>query len=494
MTTDTTAATTATSTAPIRTIIAGLGLAGVTVVLLLLADTLGLPKQAVGGLVVLLSILLFLVGIPVGIAMLGASLLGLLSLGGTRVIQSTLETAGYESTASWSYSVIPMFILMGALLWKSGLTATAFNTARNWIGWVPGGLAVSTNFAGAGLAAGSGSTIGITYAIGQVAIPEMLRSGYRPSLAVGSVAAAGTLGQVIPPSLLLVVYAGAAGVAVGPQLLAGVVPGVLLAVAFAIMIIVRASLHRDLAPRVDSRPVGWAERWRSLLGVVPLIVVVVIVVGGIFQGIFTATEAGVFGALSAFVMGAIHHLRTERSLRALLRMLRESTVVTLTSTASVFLLLTGVFALTRVVALSQIANELTGWIVDIGLGRVGFLLALVVLYLVLGMFMDTLAMMLLTVPILMTPLAAVGVDPLFFGVFLVIMAEVGLLTPPLGILSFILHRIASDSRVNLGHQVRLSDVFRGTAWFVATAIAVVLVLVLFPDLVTWLPDLGTTAE
>lgn len=480
---------------PTRTIGVGLGLAAITVLLLLLAGPIGLPKQAIGGLVVLLSILLFLVGIPVGIAMLGASLLGLFSLGGTRVIRSTLESAGFETTASWSYSVIPMFVLMGALLWKSGLTASAFNTARNWIGWVPGGLAVSTNFAGAGLAAGSGSTIGITYAIGQVAIPEMLRSGYRPSLAVGSVAAAGTLGQVIPPSLLLVVYAGAAGVAVGPQLLAGVIPGVILAIAFALMIIGRATVRRDLAPTIAaSQRVGWPERWRSLLGVVPLIVVVLIVVGGIFRGIFTATEAGVFGALAAFVMGVFHHLKAERSLRALVTMLKESVVVTLTSTASVFLLLTGVFALTRVVALSQIANELTGWIVDFGFGRVELLVALMVLYLVLGMFMDTLAMMLLTVPILLTPLAAVGVDPLFFGVFLVIMAEVGLLTPPLGILSFILHRIASDPKVNLGHDVTLSEVFKGTAWFVATAVAVVLLLVIYPDIVTWLPGLGTTAE
>jgi C4-dicarboxylate transporter DctM subunit len=477
-----------------RVLFGALGLAGIAVLLLLTAETTELPKQAIGGLVVVLSIILLLVGIPVGIAMLGASLLGLLSLGGTRVIRSTLEAVAFNTTASWSYSIIPMFILMGVILWRSGLTAYAFDAARNWIGWVPGGLAVATNFAGAGLAAGSGSTIGITYALGRVAIPEMLRTGYKPSLAVGSVAAAGVLGQIIPPSLLLVIYAGAAGMAVGPQLLAGVVPGVLLSLSFAAMIIIRVSLNKELAPRSVRLQTSWRERWLSLLGIAPLALVVAIVVGGIFLGVMTATEAGVFGALAAVLMGTANIFRVERSVGAVWSMLRESILITLTGTASIFLLLLGVFALTRVVALSQIANVLAESIVDMGLGRVGFLLVLVLLYLVLGMFMDTLAMMLLTIPVLLVPLQTVGVDLLFFGVFLVIMAEIGLLTPPLGILSFILHRLAADPKVNLGQAVPLGEVFKGGAWFAGTALALVLVLILVPDLVTWLPGLGKAVE
>lgn len=475
-------------------LLGGLGLAIVNIALLLMAEFLNLPGEVVGGLVVLLSIILFLVGIPVGVAMLGASLLGLYSLGGMRVIQSTLDSIGYSTTASWSYSVIPTFILMGALLWKSGLTAAAFQTARNWMGWIPGGLAVSTNFAGAGLAAGSGSSIGITYALGRVAIPEMLRSGYRPSFAVGTVAAAGTLGQIIPPSLLLVVYAGAAGVAVGPQLLAGIIPGILLALAFAVMIVIRSAVNKELAPRDTTLRVTWTERWVSLVKLIPLATVVAIVIGGIFLGIFTATEAGVFGALAALLMGAISKYVAERSASSLWVMLRESIRITLMGTASIFLLLTGVVALTRVVALSQIANTLADAIVNLGLGRVSLLLLLIPLYILLGMFMDTLAMMLLTIPVLMVPLQTVGVDPLFFGVFLVLMAEVGLLTPPLGILSFIVHRIASDPEVNLGKTVSLSEVFKGTTWFAAVAVAVVVLLILVPDVVTWLPNLGTTAE
>jgi tripartite ATP-independent transporter DctM subunit len=448
---------------------------------------LGLPKVIIGALVVVLSIVLMLTGIPVGIAMLGAALLGLWALSGTRVVLSTLRNVTYESAASWSYSVIPMFILMGMILWKSGLTASAFEAARRWLGWMPGGLAVATNFAGAALAASSGSTIGITYALGNVSIPEMLRSGYKPELAVGSVAAAGTLGQIIPPSLLLVVYAGAAAVPVGPQLLAGVVPGIILAVAFAIMIVIHATLRPSLAPRVDMSGVTWRMRWQSLLSVLPIGIVVTIVIGGLFAGVFTATESGVFGMLAALIMGINHMIRSGSTWREIGGMMRESLVGTLTGTASVFLLIVGVHVLTRAMALSQVPNELAQLIVDMGLGRVELLLILIVVYFILGMFMDTLAMMLLTIPVLLAPLEAVGVDPLWFGVFLVVMAEVGLLTPPLGILSFIVHRIASDPKANLGVPISLNTVFIGVAPFAATAILVIILLIIFPGIVTWLP-------
>ena len=453
---------------------------------------LGLPKVIVGVLVVVLSIVLMLTGIPVGIAMLGAALLGLWALSGTRVVLSTLRSAAFESAASWSYSVIPMFILMGMILWKSGLTTTAFEAARRWLGWTPGGLAVATNFAGAALAASSGSTIGITYALGNVSIPEMLKSGYKPELAVGSVAAAGTLGQIIPPSLLLVVYAGAAAVPVGPQLLAGVVPGLILAVAFALMIVLHATMRPTLAPRVDMTGVTWRMRMESLVSLLPIGLVVMIVIGGLFAGIFTATESGVFGMLAALVMGIAHMLREGRSWRQIGGMVRESLVGTLTGTASVFLLIVGVHVLTRAMALSQVPNELAQLIVELGLGRVELLLILIVVYFVLGMFMDTLAMMLLTIPVLLAPLKAVGVDPLWFGVFLVMMAEVGLLTPPLGILSFIVHRIASDPKANLGHPISLQTVFVGVAPFAATAILVILLLIAFPEIVIWLPGASSS--
>lgn len=475
---------------------------GVAVFVVALVITLGaslamlygdLPKQVIGILIVVLSIVLLLMGIPVGVAMLGAALLGLYSLSGMRVVKSTMEGVAYDATASWSLSVIPMFILMGMVMWKTGLTTSAFEAARRWLGWMPGGLAVATNFAGAALAASSGSTIGITYALGRVSIPEMLKSGYHPQLAVGSVAAAGTLGQIIPPSLLLVVYAGAASLPVGQQLLAGVVPGLILAGSFALMIILQAVLRPSMAPKVDMSGITWGMRLHSLLGVLPIGVVILIVIGGLFAGVFTATEAGVFGMIAAVSFGVVHQLAAKTSLREIAVMIRDSLIGTLTGTASVFLLIIGVAVLTRAMALSQVPNFIAQEVTELGLGRVQLLLILIVAYLILGMFMDTLAMMLLTIPVLMKPLLAVGVDPLWFGVFLVIMAEVGLLTPPLGILTFIVHRIASDPEANLGQEISLGTVFLGVLPFALTAILVIALLIAFPEIVTWLPS-GSQAQ
>jgi len=470
---------------------AGLTIFGIGVVIAILSAAAmlwgDLPKQIVGLLTVVLSIVLLLMGIPVGVAMFGAALLGLYALSGMRVVTSTMEGVAYDATASWSLSVIPMFILMGMIMWKTGLTNSAFEAARRWLGWLPGGLAVATNFAGAGLAASSGSTIGITYALGRVSIPEMLKSGYHPQLAVGSVAAAGTLGQIIPPSLLLVVYAGAASLPVGQQLLAGLIPGILLAVAFGVVIVMQSVLRPGLAPAVDMSGISWAMRWRSLIGVLPIGIVVLIVIGGLFAGIFTATEAGVFGMIAALIFGVAHQLLAGTPLRAIGAMIRDSLIGTLTGTASVFLLIVGVAVLTRAMALSQVPNFIATEVAELGLGRVELLLILIVAYLILGMFMDTLAMMLLTIPVLMQPLMSVGVDPLWFGVFLVVMAEVGLLTPPLGVLTFIVHRIASDPEANLGREISLGTVFLGVLPFALTAIFVVLLLIAFPGIVTWLP-------
>ncbi|MEC7764882.1 MAG: TRAP transporter large permease [Pseudomonadota bacterium] len=467
----------------------GLIVAAGSLYAMLFAD---LAKEVTGILIVVLSIVLLLMGIPVGVAMLGAAVVGLYSLSGARVVRSTMESVAFDATASWSLSVIPMFILMGMLLWKSGLTTSAFGAARVWLGWMPGGLAVATNFAGAALAASSGSTIGITYALGRVSIPEMLKAGYNPQLAVGSVAAAGTLGQIIPPSLLLVVYAGAASLPVGQQLLAGVIPGLLLAFAFAAMIVISAKLRPGLAPRVDMSGVTWSMRWQSLMDVVPIAIVVIIVIGGLFAGIFTATEAGVCGMFAALILGGIHQLRIGAGLGAIWRMVRDSVVGTLTGTASVFLLIVGVAVLTRAMALSQVPNFIATEVAELGLGRIELLFILIVAYLILGMFMDTLAMMLLTIPVLLAPLISVGVDPLWFGVFLVVMAEVGLLTPPLGILTFIVHRIASDPEANLGKPISLGTVFLGVLPFALTAIAVVVLLIFVPEIVTWLPGASTT--
>ncbi|QCU79584.1 TRAP transporter large permease subunit (plasmid) [Citricoccus sp. SGAir0253] len=453
----------------------------------------GLERETVGLLTVLLMLVLMLAGVHIGLAMLGAGALGLYALGGISAVASTLEQSVYEPTASWQLSVIPTFILMGTALWKSGMTGRAFEAAKAWLGNVPGGLALTTTVSGAGLAASSGSTIALTHALGRVSVPEMIRAGYRPGFAIGSTAMAGTLGQIIPPSVLLVVYAGAAQTSVGAQLMAGIIPGIALAVAFCLYIFLVGIIRPDIAPRTGLT-VSWSEKFKALSRAIPLAVVAVIVIGGIASGVFTPTESAAVGAIVAIVLGWATRPGEPRTWRSFYRYCIDVVGVSAISTAGIFLLLIGVHALTRVVTLSRLANGLTDQIVGLGLSTTAVLLVLVLLYLLLGMFMDTMAIILLTVPILALPLMEMGVDMIWFGVFLVIMVEIGMVTPPLGILAFVLHRIAQEREVNQGKNISLVTIFAGVTPFALVALGFVVLLIFVPDLVTWLPGQLSTSE
>ncbi|BAU94452.1 C4-dicarboxylate transporter [Corynebacterium suranareeae] len=443
-------------------------------------------REITGVLTVALMLILMLGGVHIGFAMVGAGGLGLYSLGGTTALQSTLEQGSFDPTATWQLSVIPTFILMGTALWKSGLTTRAFDAAKMWLGNVPGGLALTTTISGAGLAASSGSTIALTHALGRVSIPEMLRAGYKPGFAIGSTAMAGTLGQLIPPSVLLVVYAGAAQTSVGSQLMAGIIPGIILAIAFCLYIFAVGVLKPADAPRTNIH-YSMKEKLAGLVKVIPLALVAIVVIGGIASGIFTPTESAAIGSIVALVLGWFTRTDGSSGFRDLFAYVKGVLVVAVVSSAGIFLLLIGVHILTRVVTLSRLANGLTDMILSIGLNAISFMLILIILYLILGMFMDTMAIILLTVPILAAPLLELGVDMIWFGVFLVIMVEIGMVTPPLGVLAFVIHRIAQDPEVNQGKKISLTTTFIGVLPFVAVALGVTLLLIFVPDLVTWLP-------
>lgn len=454
---------------------------------LMLAD---LSRGAIGVLVIGLTISLLLGGVPIGIGLSASSILGLYAISGTGATGSAVQELLYGTTASWSLSVIPLFIFMGIALWKSGVTTKAFEAARQWLGILPGGLAIATNFSGAGLAAASGSSLGISHALGRIAIPEMLKAGYKPSLATGVVAVAGTLGQLIPPSILLVVYASVAQTSIGPQLIASIVPAAILATLYAIMIYVRALLSPQLAPKADTRDVTLKTRINSLWGVVPLAIVVLVVVGGMAFGLFTPTEAGAFGAVTALAVGIVYTLmeKSTRSVTHLGRFIGQSLLDTTKSATSIFLMLIGVYLLTRVLTLSRITNDFTAFILGIDIPTWAFLVILVFVFLILGMFLEPVAMILLTVPILYEPLMTMGVDMIWFGIFIVFISEIGQVSPPIGLLSFVVHTLSKDPEVNMGHKISLVDVFKGVLWFVAVAVLFSFVLIWIPELATWLPS------
>lgn len=448
----------------------------------------GLDKLTVGILSIVLLLLLMAVGIPIGIAMIIAAVTALVVIVPGRAAVSSLQSIMFDATASWSLSVIPLFILMGLAMWRGGIASKAYYAANQWLGRAPGGLGVATNLAGAGLAASSGSTLAITFALGRMSIPEMLRTGYSPKVATGTVAMAGTLGQVIPPSILLVIYAGMAEVPVGPQLLAGVIPGLILALVFSLTVVGWALLRPKDVPRADPTGVTWGTRFRSLAGLIPILLIMLTIIGGMFSGIFTATEAAAFAGLIAIITAIVTAGKGNRGFKSTMRFLGSTIMSTVVSVASVMIILVGALLLTRAIALSGVAQMLSRWLVGLELGRVELLLLLIVFYIFLGMFLESLPMILLTVPLLAAPLQAVGVDMIWFGVFLVIVCEIGLVFPPIGLLTFIVHRLAQDPEVNLGRKIKLTDVFGGTMPFVAMAILVVILLIFVPELVLWLPE------
>lgn len=447
---------------------------------------LDVSREMVGAFAMMLMLCLIFLKVPVAFAMIIPSLLGMYVLRGAPLVWSQMATVPYSEVASWSLSVVPMFILMGLLMWRAGLTTDIFDAAKNLLGWMPGGLAVGTNIAGTGLAAVSGSSVGTTYALARSAIPEMLKAGYNKRLAIGAVIVAGLPGQLIPPSIMLVIYAGIAETPVGPQLLAGVGPGLLVALLFSIAIMFFAWRTTPRGGRIRS-DLSARERLVSVLRIWPVPLLIGIIVVGMFSGLFTATEAAAVAALVALGVAFIWK-RKGGAFKAV----SEAAVATISSVGAIFLMLIGVALLSRMFTLTGISEAFAAIVQGANLDRVGFLLVMMVVYIVLGTFMEPLAMMVLTIPILMPTLEALDISLLWYGAFAVLMGEIAVVSPPVGILAFIIHQITQEPEVNQGQKISLNDVFIATFWLLPVAVVVTVVLIFFPEISTWLPDLGTT--
>ncbi|WP_147106807.1 TRAP transporter large permease [Nesterenkonia populi] len=470
-------------------IASGLGMIAMCLIGLFTSGTV-----AVAGLwtIGLMLVLMFL-GLPVAIALALPSVVGIYAISGTQAASNVLSTAPYNSVSSWSMSVLPMFIFMAMLLTQSGLVEKMYRAANQWFSWLPGGMGVGTTAAGAGLASVSGSTIGMTYALGKVGIPEMLKLGYDKRIAIGTVIVAGLPGSLIPPSILLVIYASIASVPVGPQLAAGAVPGILIALMFATFLVILGFVVPHRVGRREARqgsrdeaPTTLESRLHALRDVWGIPVVLLVLFGGMFSGFFTPTEAGAGGALIALLLTLWLRRRDSP-----LQQVSKAAISTISATAAIFFVLVGAEMLTRVLAVTGLATMLTQFVTDLGLSRVTFLLALIPFYIVLGMFFDTLAMLLLTVPILLPTLEAMEVSPLWFGVFVILLGELGMITPPAGILSYIIYNITKSPEVNQGQRISLGDVFMSLVWFLPVAIVFLVLMVLFPGMAEWLPELLT---
>lgn len=471
--------------------------AAVTLVVLVgsaICVMLPLVPEAIGIMACVMMLALLFLRVPVAVAMIIPSLLGLYALRGMPLIESTLSKLAYNGVSDWTLSVVPMFVLMGLLLWRSGLTDGIYLAGRKWLNWLPGGLAVGTNVAGAGLAAVSGSSVGTAYALARMGIPEMLKAGYDRRMAIGAVIVAGLPGQLIPPSIMLVIYAGIAEVPIGPQLLAGIGPGLLVAVMFTLMIVAFAVAKPELVGRArgvaaEREKISWGERLMSLVRIWPVPVLILLIIIGMFSGVFTATEVGAAAALFSVVVALVWK-RRDRPFAAIV----ESAVATVSSVGAIFFILVAAAALTSLLTLTGISTGIADLIEGLGLGRIQFLLVMVVVYLILGMFMEPMAIMVLTIPILIPTLHSLDISLMWFGVFTVFMGELAVVTPPVGILSFIIHGMVKDPEVNMGHKITLKDVFVSVGWFLPMSIAVAVILILVPEIATFIPDLASAQK
>jgi tripartite ATP-independent transporter DctM subunit len=411
--------------------------------------------------------------VPVGLALGLVALVGIVLILGVDIALSLLRVLPFDFVANWDLSALPMFLLMGSIAHRSGMTTHLFEAARLWFGRLPGGLAVATNFACAGFAAASGSSLATAMAIGRITLPEMLKHRYDPGLATGVVACGGTLGVLIPPSIIMLIYGIFAEVSVARLFIAGILPGILTAVIYALQIVIRCWLNPELAPAIAGRPT-WGERFAVLIDVWQLPVLVLVVIGGIYTGLATPTEAGAFGAFVALLVAIIQRRMT-------LAIFREAAREAIVSTASLFFVAIGAVLLTRFMAFSGVPVFLGQQIAEFAVSPLFLILGVSLVYLLLGMFLDPLGMMLLTLPVLLPMLDAVDIDLIWFGVLLVKFIEIGLITPPVGLNVYGVKVIVPD--------IPLGTIFRGAGWFLLSEIVIVALLIAFPEISLFLPSL-----
>lgn len=421
-----------------------------------------------------LLIVLLLLRVPVAVALGGLSFCGIWMIVGPRSAWGILTTVPYDFISHWTLSSVPMFLLMGYVCFHSRLTDGLFRVTRSWLSWMPGGLAVASVGGAAGFSAVTGSSLACAAAMGRIAIPEMLKSNYDKGLAAGTVAVAGTIGSMIPPSILLLVFGIYAEVPISKLFIAGVVPGVLSAVLYSAMIILRVKLNPSLAPPAAEK-VTWADRFGSFRGTWPVITLIIGVFGGLFGGIFTPTEAGGVGAFLAFVIGFAQRSLTLEKIKLALQ-------ETLVTTGAIFIIAIGAMLLTRFLALSGFTEFISEVVVE---GQVSPLLLIVgtmAVLLFLGCFLDPIGIMLLTLPVFLPTVEHLHINLIWYGILMTKLLEIGLITPPVGLNVFVIKGIVGDT-------IPIEAIFKGVLWFLAVDLFCVVLLVAFPQISLFLPGL-----
>jgi C4-dicarboxylate transporter DctM subunit len=414
---------------------------------------------------------LMLLRVPIGMAM---GLVGVAGFGYLTSAGPALKIVGHttmRTVTDWNFAVVPLFLLMGSFATTSGMSRELFRAANAFLGHLRGGLGIATIAACGGFAAICGSSVATAATFSRVAYPEMRRYGYPQSFSTGVIAAGGTLGIMIPPSTVLAVYGLITEQDVGKLFVAGIIPGIL-AVCMYMLTITTIGLVRPQFLPAGPRA-SWRERLTAVRDVWATFLLFAFIIGGLYGGLFTATEAAGMGAGGAFILGI---LRGRLSRADIMRSLLETTRMT----AAVFTVLIGALLFGYFLTITQTPQKVTEFLTALGIGRYGVLALIMLMYLVLGCLMDALAMIILTVPIIFPVIKALGFDPIWFGIIIVMTVELGLIHPPVGMNIFVIKSVIED--------VKISTIFYGVLPFILTDLLRLVILIAFPILALWLPS------
>ena len=442
----------------------------------------------VGIICTIILLIMVVTGVRVVFAASIAGIIGLIELIGVGPALGNVGAIPYSKSVTFVLGLLPIFILIGFLAYQAGMTRQLYEAAKAWIGFVPGGLAVATVFATAGFAAVSGASTATAAVFSRVAIPEMLKEGYDKKLAAGVVAAGGTLASLIPPSAILVIYAIIVEESVGALLLAGFLPGIFSAFVYGAIIIIWAKMNPTLGP--PGRRYSFNEKIKALPGILPIAIVITVIISAIYAGWATPTEAGALGAFVVLIIAIMRGLK--------LQSLNFALIETAKLVAMIFSIIWGVLIFVRFLGFSGLPETFANWIISLPFDPYMVLILILLGYVILGMFIDAIGLLLLTLPVVYPAIILLNGGPdvttaespfgmtfnqvsVWFGIIVVKMAEVCLITPPIGLNCFVVAGVRKD--------IPVTDVFKGVTLFFIADILTILVLIMFPQIITWLPDL-----
>jgi C4-dicarboxylate transporter DctM subunit len=428
----------------------------------------------------ILMAVFFLAGLYVATA-LGLIGMSLMQVFSDRPLWDMLGQIAWNTNSNFILVAVPLFIMMGEILVRSGIADRMYRILSHWLAPIPGGLLHSNIASCALFAAVSGSSAATAATIGSVSLPSFRDQGYSERLSVGSLAAGGTLGILIPPSISFILYGVLVEESIGRLYLAGFIPGFLLTGVFMVIIAIMAKIWPTIAPREIAPP--WRQRLIGLFALTPIFILMFIVLGTIYLGIATPTEAAAFGVVASFILAAL-----ERKIN--LQMLKEVMLATVRSSCMIMLIVTAAFILNFALSILGVPNQVSRFVTNLELSPVTFVIFLIFFYLLLGTFMEALSMIVTTIPILVPALVAAGVDLVWFGVIVVILMEAALISPPEGINLYVIHGIRKAVMDEAGEESgTIMDLWLGVLPFILGQAIVIFLLVLFPGLALWLPNL-----